>query len=129
MRSAAWVVQTAVAMAGIFGLGIWVGRLTAPPPGDHPPRTAGEAPGMGSDARLDFIMERYRDQLGLGPEQMARLEPVFRSSQKDIEGTRPRSQARLREITRFHERIEAELDEAQRARLREMLEEVRAKAE
>ena len=124
MRTAALTLQIILAMAGIFGLGIWVGRLTSAPAAD------GDRPAVTSaieDERLVFIMNRYREQLGLRPEQMRRLEPVFRASQQDIQSTRPRSVARMEEITKFHDRIEPELDDRQREKAREMLNEVRSK--
>lgn len=127
MRTVALVGQTTLAMAGIFGLGIWVGRMTAPGAADHRQPQVQVTPADAGEERLVAIMDRYREQIGLRPEQMARLEPIFRASQADIEATRPRSQARFQAITQFHERMEGELDENQRARARQMLEELRAR--
>lgn len=131
MNSTWLMVRIGLALAAIFSLGIWVGRMTAPP-ASGPVMMFPASSGAGGEAApraqrmsISKVMEKYRSTLGLTDEQLETLRPSFEESGRKMLREPRRSAARLALIEQFHDEIRPLLTEDQQAKADGMLEEAR----
>lgn len=112
----------AALMAVVFVCGFLSGRLTAPreaattvvvPEDPVPDETA---------ATSRRVMKRYAEDLGLTREQMRELRPMFEAAGERMGPLPKYSEARLKELERFHAEMQPHLTTEQQEKARAMLE-------
>jgi hypothetical protein len=112
----------AALMAVVFVCGFLSGRLTVPrevvttvvvPEDPVPDETA---------ATSRRVMRRYAEDLGLTREQMRELRPLFEAAGERMVSLPKNSEARLKELERFHAEMQPSLTAEQQEKARAMLE-------
>lgn len=112
----------AALMAVVFVCGFLSGRLTAPreaattvvvPEDPVPDETA---------ATSRRVMRRYAEDLGLTREQARELRPMFEAAGERMVPLPKYSEARLKELERFHAEMQPHLTTEQQEKARAMLE-------
>lgn len=122
-----------LALALIFGSGVWVGRLTAPEgltleemEEYNEEEKKREGSGFAGVPRLDAF-QRYSRVLRLNPAQRRTLYPYFADSSRKISTLPARSHERLKVIEELHEKMRSHLDENQKKLAQGILEGARAR--
>jgi glutathione S-transferase len=113
----------AALMALAFVCGFLSGRLTAPR-GDASPVVVADEPSPpdASVATSRRVMRRYAEDLGLSREQVRELRAMFEAAGRRMVPLEKNSEARLKELERFHAELEPHLTPEQREKARAMLE-------
>ncbi|MFN3407728.1 MAG: hypothetical protein ACK45B_01930 [Limisphaerales bacterium] len=128
----AWpVIRVVLALLGIFAGGVWVGRMTAPPPMPfRPPLSVAPSPTGGRPqtdqpfrAEMQHLLELYRFRLNLTPAQVEKIVPLLERATAEMRRWPPRSPERHQRIARFHEEIAELLTAEQREQARRLIEE------
>ena len=121
-----WViVRIGLALAAIFSLGVWAGRMTAPSPieVDHP-AGPGDVP---RSPQLRKVVDRYRQEVGLSEVQLEAMREGFLENDRKMRKLPRNSAERLEVIEQFHRDIAPLLTEEQQRRADALLEEARVR--
>lgn len=117
------IIRIVLALAAIFSIGMWVGRITAPQMGEEVVIPEVEAM---DEQTLRYAtqraMRRYRTELELTQEQMKTIRPMFVTVSRRMAMLPPNSKARLAVIEDFHDEIAPHLSDEQKANLKTILE-------
>lgn len=113
----------AALMAVVFVCGFLSGRLTAPR-GESTEVVVPEAPAPAGAAVATSrrVMKRYAEDLELSREQTRELRPLFEKAGARMLPLAKNSEARLKELERFHAELEPQLTPQQREKARAILE-------
>lgn len=109
-------------MGVVFACGFLSGRLTAPRFVVVETATPHNPEPMEIHNVNRRVMNRYADDLGLTAEQVRLLRPMFEATGERMFGIPRNSEARLKELDRFHAEIDPHLTEEQRVKARAILE-------
>lgn len=126
MKNTWVIIRIVCALAVIFSLGIWVGRMTAPEGKivrlnaqgkEIVMKENGRERGTRADKVTVLVVKRYKAELELTREQLEEMRPLFMAAGKEMVNYPAYSEERIEILRRFHKQIEPMLDEDQRAKL------------